>query len=168
MKATHDVYLGLGGNIGNPQAAIHSVLSMLDRRGDTEVVAVSSLYRTPPWGKVDQPDFLNAAAHIRTDLEPHALLAACLDMERSLKRVRDERWGPRSIDIDILLYDDRMVNEEGLAIPHPRMTQRAFVLEPLAELAPQRLVEGRSIASWLETVDRAGLERVARPQDWWK
>lgn len=147
---------------------MRTVLDMLDGRADTQVRAVSSLYRTPPWGRIDQPDFLNAAAHIATDLAPRPLLAACLDIEHVLKRVRKERWGPRVIDIDILIYDDLSLDEEGLVIPHPRMRERAFVLVPLAEIAASRTVDGVTVAELERRIDRSGLQRLAPAARWWR
>lgn len=161
-------FLGLGGNIGDPTAAMAAALRMLDASPDIEVAAVSSLYRTPPWGKLDQPDFINAAAELRTSLSPRALLEACLAAERNLKRVRAERWGPRAIDIDILVFEGHAVKEEGLEIPHPRLTERAFVLEPLAELAPDLAIAGRPVARWLEAIARTGIERLPAARDWWR
>lgn len=161
-------YLGLGGNIGDPAAAMAAALRMLDDLPDITVAAVSSLYRTPPWGKLDQPDFINAAAALHTDLPPRRLLETCLEAERSLKRVRAERWGPRAIDIDILLFGDHAVKEEGLEIPHPCLTERAFVLEPLAEIAPSRVIAGKPVAQWLDSVDRTGIERLPTAPGWWR
>ncbi len=163
-----DVYLGLGGNIGDPRRAMQMVLAALDARRDTEVLAVSSLYRTPPWGKLDQPDFLNAVAMVRTSLDPHALLEQCLTIERALKRIRAERWGPRPIDVDILFYGDRTVDDAGLTIPHPRMAERAFVLAPLAEIAPEREIDGKSARALLETLDQSGMERITPDGMWWR
>ena len=164
----HIAYLSLGGNLGDPAASMGAALRMLDADAATEVVAVSSLYRTPPWGKVDQPDFLNAAAAVSTGLRPRGLLDLCLDAERKLKRVRQERWGPRLIDIDILVFGELTVHEEGLEIPHPRMLERAFVLVPLAEIAPDFLAHGKRLADHLAGADTAGIERLPRGRDWWK
>ncbi|MER8750791.1 2-amino-4-hydroxy-6-hydroxymethyldihydropteridine diphosphokinase [Mesorhizobium sp. M1050] len=161
------VYLSLGGNLGDPAKSMGAALRMLDADADTRVTGVSSLYRTPPWGKLDQPDFLNAAAAISTWLAPRALLDLCLDAERKLKRVREERWGPRLIDIDILVFGDRVIHETGLEVPHPRMLERAFVLAPLAEIAPGLVVSGRSIADRLVAVDTSGIERLSSGRDWW-
>ena len=161
------VYLSLGGNLGDPAASMATALRLLDGDADTRVVAVSSLYRTPPWGKLDQPDFLNAAAEISTALAPRALLDLCLEAERKLKRVREERWGPRLIDIDILVFGDRIIHETGLEVPHPRMLERAFVLAPLAEIAPELAVGGRSVSERLSAVDTSGIERLASGRDWW-
>ena len=161
------VYLSLGGNLGDPAKSMAAALRMLDGDDRTRVSAVSSLYRTPPWGKLDQPDFLNAAAAIETELVPRALLDLCLDVERRLKRVREERWGPRLIDIDILVFGDRVIHETGLEVPHPRMLERAFVLAPLAEIAPGLAVGGRSVAERLEAVDISGIERLPSGREWW-
>ena len=162
------VFLGLGGNLGDPRASMAAALSMLDADAGTRVVTVSSLYRTPPWGKTDQPDFLNAAAEIRTGHQPRALLALCLDAERALKRERRERWGPRIVDIDILAFGRRFIREPGLEIPHPRIFERAFVLVPLAEIAPDLKVLGSRVSDQLAVIDRAGIVKLPSGQDWWK
>lgn len=162
------VYLSLGGNLGEPAEAIAAALRMIDADQRTAVVAVSSLYRTPPWGKLDQPDFLNIAAEIATDLSARELLQLCLEAERTLKRVRQERWGPRLIDIDILAFGNRVIHEEGLEVPHPRMFERAFVLVPLTEIAPDFVLGGVAAAERLPHVDRAGIEKLPSGQDWWK
>lgn len=161
-------YLGLGGNLGDPRAAMAAALRMIDAAPDASVAAVSSLYRTPPWGKTDQPDFLNAVAQIKTSLEPRGLLDLCLAAEQRLKRVRAERWGPRLIDIDVLIFGDRRIKEEGLEIPHPRLTERAFVLVPLAEIAPALSIDGSTASSLSAAADRAGIQRVEVGQDWWR
>ncbi|RUW21671.1 2-amino-4-hydroxy-6-hydroxymethyldihydropteridine diphosphokinase [Mesorhizobium sp. M1E.F.Ca.ET.041.01.1.1] len=161
------VYLSLGGNLGDPAKSMAAALRMLDGDDRTRVTAVSSLYRTPPWGKLDQPDFLNAAAAIETALSPRALLDLCLDVERRLKRVREERWGPRLIDIDILVFGDRVIHQTGLEVPHPRMLERAFVLAPLAEIAPGLAVGGRSVSERLGAVDASGIERLSSGREWW-
>lgn len=160
-------YLSLGGNLGKPAQAMAAALRMLDADPTTRVVAVSSLYRTPPWGKLDQPDFLNAAAEIATRQTPHGLLDLCLKAELALKRVRNERWGPRIVDIDVLTFDDVALHEPGLELPHPRMLERAFVLVPLAEIAPQFVMAGKTIAEHAASIDRAGIERQP-DADWWR
>lgn len=161
-------YLSLGGNLGDPALSMGAALRMLDANRETRVVAVSSLYRTPPWGKTDQPDFLNAAATIETSLSPRGLLDLCLEAERKLKRVREERWGPRLIDIDILAFGDRTIHEAGLEVPHPRMLERAFVLVPLAEIAPDFKASGKTLTDHLISADTTGIERLERNRDWWK
>jgi 2-amino-4-hydroxy-6-hydroxymethyldihydropteridine diphosphokinase len=160
-------FIGLGGNLGDPRAAMRSALALIGRDAQTEIVAVSSLYRTPPWGKIDQPDFLNAVAELRTRRAPRELLKLCLSAEAELHRVRKERWGPRSIDLDLLVYGDREIDEEGLTVPHPRMLERAFVLVPLAEIAPDLVIGGRSMAQHLAGIDTTGIERRAGPK-WWR
>jgi len=161
-------YLSLGGNLGEPAKAMGAALRMLDEDPLTRVVAVSSLYRTPPWGKLDQPDFLNTAAGIMTRQSPHGLLDLCLEAERALKRVRKERWGPRIVDIDVLTFDDISVHETGLELPHPRMLDRAFVLVPLAEIAPKLVMGGKTIAEHAAAIDRAGIEKLPAGSGWWK
>src|SRR5690606_17789943 len=145
-----------------------SALRMIDADGETSVVAVSSLYRTPPWGKIDQPDFLNCAAEIATTRDPRGLLELCLTTEQALKRVRMERWGPRIVDLDVLVYGDAVVAEPGLAIPHPRMWERAFVLVPLAEIAPDLAVAGETVADRLATLDTGGITQLDTPAGWWR
>lgn len=162
------VFIGLGGNLGDPRAAMRAALAVLAGDPAIHLARVSSLYRTPPWGKTDQPDFLNAAAEVSTALSPRELLDLCLEAERKLKRVRQERWGPRLIDIDILVFGDLTVHESGLEIPHPRMLERAFVLAPLAEIVPDFVAQGRPLSAWLSGVDTAGIERQASGRDWWK
>ncbi|HEV7416058.1 MAG TPA: 2-amino-4-hydroxy-6-hydroxymethyldihydropteridine diphosphokinase [Tianweitania sediminis] len=161
----HHAFIGLGGNLGDPKATMREALLLL--QSDTiRVEAVSSLYRTPPWGKVDQPDFLNAVASLRTALSPQSLLQACLEGERQLKRERKERWGPRLIDLDILWFDGLEVAEPELELPHPRITERAFVLVPFAELAPDLVLKGRSLRDWLSGVDRSGISVVEPDAGW--
>ena len=167
MQTTR-AYLGLGGNLGDPAAAMAAALRALDADPGISVAVVSSLYRTPPWGVADQPDFLNAVAAVDTALSPRQLLARCLDVERALKRVRDIRWGPRIIDIDILLYGDETIGEEGLQVPHPRMTSRAFVMVPLAEIAPRARVETKTAAEWLPSLDASQIVRLPGDTDWWR
>ncbi|RKE84475.1 2-amino-4-hydroxy-6-hydroxymethyldihydropteridine diphosphokinase [Rhizobium sp. AG855] len=167
-NAWQQATLGLGGNIGDPQAAMADALRRLDDREDCRVTAVSRLYRTPPWGKIDQADFYNCCAAVETLLAPQALLAACLEIERDMKRVRVERWGPRTIDIDILTYGSLKLDADHLTIPHPRMTERAFVLMPLADFAGDLVVEGRRVADWLEDADGAGIAVANENRAWWR
>jgi 2-amino-4-hydroxy-6-hydroxymethyldihydropteridine diphosphokinase len=153
-------YLGLGSNLGDKRAMLHEALRRLDETDGVRVAARSGFYRTPPWGKTDQDWFLNAAAAVETDLPPHDLLAVCLDVERAIGRVRDEKWGPRLIDIDLLTYDGRELADETLTLPHPHLTQRAFVLVPLAEIAPDLMIVGSSVTEALARVDSSGIERM--------
>ena len=161
------VYLSLGGNLGDPSTAMGTALRLLDADATTDVIAVSSLYRTPPWGKRDQPEFLNACAELSTGRSPRSLLERCLTLEQRLERVREERWGPRLIDIDILLFGNRAIHLPGLDVPHVRMLERAFVLVPLLEIAPTLYVGGRSVTAHLEGVDCGGIERLPSGGDWW-
>lgn len=160
--------LGLGGNIGDPASAMARALQTLDARKDCRVSAVSRLYLTPPWGKTDQADFFNCCALIETELEPEELLDLCLALEREMKRVRAERWGPRTLDIDLLSYSDRVQKSQALELPHPRMTERAFVMLPLADLAPQMMINGRKAESWAGSLNSTGIS-IAKPDGlWWR
>jgi 2-amino-4-hydroxy-6-hydroxymethyldihydropteridine diphosphokinase len=129
-------YVGLGSNLGDRRAMIAGALERLRPR------RVSSILETEPWGRTDQPRFLNAVAELETGLDPAALLDRLLEVERELGRVRLERWGPRTIDLDLLLHGDRRVRTGALTVPHPRLHERRFVLEGLAELCPDRVVPG--------------------------
>lgn len=160
-------FLGLGGNLGDPIRAMGAALRAIDADPASRVTAVSGLYRTPPWGKTDQPDFINATAEIATTRSARSLLELCLETERGLKRVRKERWGPRIVDLDVLVYGDLAITEPGLHIPHPRMLERAFVMVPLAETAPRLVLSGRTVAEWTQDLDRAGIERLDRQPNWW-
>jgi 2-amino-4-hydroxy-6-hydroxymethyldihydropteridine diphosphokinase len=138
------VYIGLGSNLGNREATIRRALELLTAAGDFELEAVSSLRETEPVGYEDQPRFLNGAAALRTELAPRAVLQQLQHVEGALGRDRSgPRFGPRTIDLDLLLYDGEQINEAGLEIPHPRLGERRFVLEPLAELDSALEVPGR-------------------------
>ena len=130
-------YVGLGANLGDREETIRAAVAELP-----DVVAVSPLRETDPVGVTDQPQFLNGVAALETELAPRELLDVLLAIERRLGRERRERWGPRTIDLDLLLYGDEVIDEDGLKIPHPRLHERRFVLEPLADLAPQLVVPG--------------------------
>ncbi|SEC84039.1 2-amino-4-hydroxy-6-hydroxymethyldihydropteridinediphosphokinase [Beijerinckia sp. 28-YEA-48] len=148
--------LCLGGNTGDVAQSFAEALQALTA-GGAAVERRSSVWRTPPWGKTDQPDFRNIAVIVRTDLSPRALLDLCLAIEHQAGRVRLERWGPRTLDIDILTYGDAVTDEPGLTIPHPRMLERAFVLAPLAEIAPEMVVAGVKVSDALQAIDTTGL-----------
>lgn len=143
-------------------------LRALDARPDCRITAVSRLYRTPPWGKTDQAFFFNACAKVDTSLQAEALLEVCLEIEREMKRERVERWGPRTIDIDILTHGVAALDNAKLQIPHPRMTERGFVLMPLADIAPDLVVNGRTIAAWLAEADVEGIEVADADARWWQ
>jgi 2-amino-4-hydroxy-6-hydroxymethyldihydropteridine diphosphokinase len=136
-------YIGLGSNLGDREATLRRAVDLLGSRPGIRVVAVSSLHETEPVGLLEQPRFLNAAAAVETELSPRALLDELLAVERALGRTREgPRYGPRTIDLDLLVYGEEVVREEGLDVPHPRLHERRFVLEPLAELAPGLVVPG--------------------------
>jgi 2-amino-4-hydroxy-6-hydroxymethyldihydropteridine diphosphokinase len=157
------VALGLGGNIGDSRRLLAAAIRLIASHPRIALGAVSSLYLTPPWGKIDQPAFLNAAILIDTTLSPRDLLDAMLDIERQLGRERRERWGPRRIDIDILLFGSIAVDEPGLHIPHPRLKERAFALVPLRDIEPDAVIEGRGISEWIAESDRQGMQVLAEP-----
>ena len=167
-RALHRAALGLGGNLGDPPATMARALQLLDGHDAVAVRTVSPLYRTPPWGKMDQAWFYNCCALVDTTLDPKPLLEQCLSTEQALKRVRRERWGPRLIDIDVLTYDCVRLEEERLTIPHPHMLERAFVLVPLADIAGDLEVSGRAVSEWLARCDVSGIEAVGRDTDWWR
>ena len=136
-------YVGLGSNLGDRERTIEQAVALLGAEPEVEIVAMSTLRETEPWGPVAQPSYLNGAVEVETSLEPRSLLGVLLDLERRLGRVRDERFGPRTIDLDLLVYDDAVLDEPGLTVPHPRLHERVFALEPLHELDPELVVPGR-------------------------
>ena len=145
-------YIGLGSNLGDREGVLRQALAALDARAGIEVAAVSTLRETEPVGYVDQPGFLNGAARLETELAPRELLSTLLRVEQELGRDRsgpgsELRYGPRTIDLDLLLYGELELDEEGLTVPHPRLHERRFVLEPLVELAPGLVVPGRGRVS---------------------
>lgn len=133
----HIAFIGLGSNIGDKLANLKKAIEGLGKIQGTKVLTVSSLYKTEPVGGVEQDWFVNAVAEVETSLTPRELLNKLLYIEKDLGRVRDIKWGPRVIDLDIILYDDLVMDEEGLSIPHPYLHKRGFVLVPLAEIAPK-------------------------------
>jgi len=154
--------LGFGGNLGDPVAAFAGALRALDAHPEIAVLKLSSVWRTAPWGKLDQPEFLNMAAVVETGLPARALLALVLDLERQAGRERGERWGPRTLDIDILSYGDERIDEPGLQLPHPRIAERAFVLAPLAEVRPEMVVGGGTVAALNAASDEPGIRADAK------
>ncbi|MBM7636319.1 2-amino-4-hydroxy-6-hydroxymethyldihydropteridine diphosphokinase [Streptococcus saliviloxodontae] len=130
------VFLSLGSNMGDRKWYLQTAIELLDQLPQTRLVEVSSLYQTAAWGKTDQDDFLNMACQLETRLDKFDLLHHCQRIEKELDRVRHEHWGPRTVDIDILLYDDEISQQDELQLPHPFMTERAFVLVPLLEIVP--------------------------------
>ncbi|PKP81573.1 MAG: 2-amino-4-hydroxy-6-hydroxymethyldihydropteridine diphosphokinase [Alphaproteobacteria bacterium HGW-Alphaproteobacteria-18] len=153
--------LSLGSNLGDRQAHLAGAVRALEAWDGVRVTAVSSLWETPPWGIEDQPHFLNACVLIETSLSPIEVLDACLAIEREHGRERSLRWGPRTLDMDVLYYDDVEVDEERLILPHPRMLLRSFVLAPLAEIAPEKVIAGVTIQENLALVGlEAGMKRL--------
>ncbi len=134
---TETVYLGLGSNLGDRLASLQGAVDLLRTEAGIELIRSSRVWETVPVGGQEQPDFLNAVLRAEVGLAPLDLLAACQRVEAALGRVRDVRWGPRTIDIDVLMIGARAIDEPGLVVPHPRMHERAFVLKPLLEIAPE-------------------------------
>ena len=157
-----EALLAFGGNVGQVRETFDRALSMLCDGSEVRLGARSSDYATPPWGVEDQPRFINLCIAVETSLTPQALLARAQAIERAFGRARENerRWGPRTVDIDILAYDDIELDEKGLTLPHPRLFERAFVLVPLAEIAPDRVIAGREVSAALAGLDTSGIERL--------
>ncbi|SEG08990.1 2-amino-4-hydroxy-6-hydroxymethyldihydropteridinediphosphokinase [Methylobacterium sp. 190mf] len=153
-------YLGIGSNVGDMAAMLDRAVTGLAAIPGIDVVARSADYRTPPWGKTDQPWFLNGTVAVETDLDPHGLLDACLRVEHDLGRIRDERWGPRVIDIDVLAYEGASIDDARLVLPHRYVRERAFVLVPLAEIAPDLVIGGERVVDALAKLDSTGIARA--------
>jgi 2-amino-4-hydroxy-6-hydroxymethyldihydropteridine diphosphokinase len=158
-----EALVGLGGNIGDVRTTLDRAVAALCDGAIVRLLAQSSDYATPPWGVEDQPAFVNRCIAVATGLTPRALLDRALGVERKLgrDRSREQRWGPRPIDIDLLAYDDLALNEPGLTLPHPRMLDRAFVLVPLAEITPDRIVADVRVRDALARLDASDIERLA-------
>jgi 2-amino-4-hydroxy-6-hydroxymethyldihydropteridine diphosphokinase len=156
-------WIGLGGNLGDAVATLHAALQDLDGLPQTRLVRASKFYRTPAWGVAEQPDFINAAALLDTRLPPRDLLDALLGIERAFGRERrdEERWGPRVLDLDLLLYDSAVIDEPGLRVPHPHLHERAFALLPLVEITPDAFIPGVGPAcDALRALDSSAIEDV--------
>lgn len=151
------VGFGLGSNIGNKPENISKALIMLEQRGIARLTAVSRIYRTPPWGVLDQGDFANACAIGDTSLSPYELLAAVKKIEADMGREPTRRWGPRLIDVDILFLGDHTLDDPELTLPHKELFGRGFVLMPLVEIAPDLVLDGVPVAQALESVDAEGV-----------
>jgi 2-amino-4-hydroxy-6-hydroxymethyldihydropteridine diphosphokinase len=160
-----DAFLALGGNLGDVRSTFDRAIAMLCDSADVRLVARSSNYRTPPWGVTDQPAFLNAVVAVATSLSPHDLLSRALECERALgrDRAREQRWGPRKIDIDILAYDAVELHDGDLTLPHRHLLERAFVLVPLAEIAPDLLINGVRVKDALARIDANAIVKIAAP-----
>ena len=157
-----DVLIALGGNIGDVRETFRKAIANILGMTQAALLARSSDYATPPWGDEQQPRFINACIEIETGLDPHALLFTLHRIEQKFgrDRSREQRWGPRTLDLDLIAYDDVSLQKPELTLPHPRLFERAFVLVPLVEIAPDRLIAGRSIAAALAQLPTLGIERL--------
>jgi 2-amino-4-hydroxy-6-hydroxymethyldihydropteridine diphosphokinase len=159
----HLAYVALGANLADPVLQVGAAIEALARLPESKLLRTSSLYRTAPVGIHNQPDFINAVAALETSLDPQALLAALFDIEAQFGRRRDFHHAPRTLDLDLLLYDDRIIDSPQLRVPHPRMHLRAFVMTPLVEIAPDCVIPGRGrAAAWLPAVSAQRIERLPR------
>ncbi|MFI4937585.1 MAG: 2-amino-4-hydroxy-6-hydroxymethyldihydropteridine diphosphokinase [Candidatus Berkiellales bacterium] len=145
-------FVALGSNVNAPKEQILKAFSALSLLPKTELIQTSSLYQTQPWGKVNQDDFVNAVAKIKTSLSPQDLLTGLLEVEQQAGRVRQEKWGPRTLDCDLLFYGDEEIHASNLIVPHPLMHLRDFVLAPLAEIAPDKMLRGKPVKEWLKEI----------------
>jgi 2-amino-4-hydroxy-6-hydroxymethyldihydropteridine diphosphokinase len=157
-----EALIALGGNVGDVRETLARAIAALCDGTAVRLVARSSDYRTPPWGNTAQPPFVNCAIVAATELAPLALLAHAQTVEKAFgrDRAREQRWGPRTLDIDLIAYDELTLDTPGLTLPHPRALERGFVLMPLGEIAPDRRIAGMRIADALADVDRTGIERL--------
>jgi 2-amino-4-hydroxy-6-hydroxymethyldihydropteridine diphosphokinase len=157
-----EALIALGGNVGDVRNTLGRAIAALCDGTEVRLIAKSSDYRTPPWGDENQPPFVNLAIAVATELAPHALLARAQDVERRLgrERAKERRWGPRTIDLDLIAYDDVALDTPDLTLPHPRWRERAFVLVPLAQIAPERVIGGIKVRDALAQVDATGIERL--------
>lgn len=156
-----EAFVGLGSNLDDPISQIKRALEAVKKLPNTQFMAASSLYRTPPWGKIDQPDFINAIVKIKTKLTAHQLITELLGIEKNHHRIRNRQWEPRTLDCDLILYGDHIINDPALTVPHPRMQKRGFVLLPLAEIAfDLQLPNGECLAELLADCDCVGIEKL--------
>lgn len=156
----HKAYLSLGSNIGQKVDYLNNAVDIISKNEFIHKVKVSSFYATDPVGYLDQDEFVNIAVEVETSLTPYQLLQVCQDVETDLNRIRLIRWGPRTIDVDIILYDELFMEDEKLTIPHPRMSERGFVLIPLDELNPKLVVNGVSIKSMIDNLPPSGVRKL--------
>ena len=161
----HSAYVAIGGNLGDRLGVLAEATRRLHRTPHLRVVAASCVYETKPHGPAGQPDYLNAVLQVVTSLSPHDLLNECRRVETSLGRVRRERWGPRTIDLDILVYEGVALHEPELTLPHPRMLERNFVMAPLADIAPDLALAGESVRTLAGNLGSAGLRKLG-PFEW--
>jgi 2-amino-4-hydroxy-6-hydroxymethyldihydropteridine diphosphokinase len=158
-----EALLALGGNVGDVRETFDSAVASLCKGGEVRLLARSADYRTPPWGVTDQPAFVNCCLRLDTSLTPRALLTRTQAVETALgrNRAKEQRWGPRTIDIDLIAYDDVRRAEPDLTLPHPRALERAFVLVPLAEIAPDWVIQGTTVAAALARLNPGGIEKLS-------
>lgn len=164
MSEVQRAFVGLGGNLGDVETTLVEALWAIDGLPQTSIRAQSALYRSKPWGRGDQPDFLNGAVELQTRMTPRVLLEHLLAIEERFGRVRakEDRWGPRTLDLDLLVFGEEVIAEPGLRVPHPRLHERAFVLVPLAEIAPSLHIVGQGkVSDLLAQVDASGVEAVS-------
>ena len=156
------VLIALGGNVGDVRATFQKAIAHICGMAQAALIARSSDYATPPWGDEDQDPFINACVEIETDLDPHALLFVMQKVEQKFgrTRVKERPWGPRTLDLDLIAYDDVSIQKPELTLPHPRLFERAFVLVPLAEIAPDRLIAGRRVSDALAQLSTDGILRL--------
>jgi 2-amino-4-hydroxy-6-hydroxymethyldihydropteridine diphosphokinase len=154
--------IALGGNVGVVRATFEKAIANICGMAQAALVARSSDYSTPPWGEEDQARFINACIEIETSLDPHALLFVLHKVEQKFgrDRAREQRWGPRTLDLDLIAYDDVAIDKPELILPHPRLFERAFVMVPLAEIAPDRVIRGRRVDEALADLSIEGIERL--------
>ena len=160
-QSQFDSVVALGSNVGDKVGHIARAIALLTDREDVRLVKRSRNFKTPPWGKTDQDWFVNACISVTTDLSPRGLLERCLETEIQMGRKRGEKWGPRVIDLDVLVFQDQTISEDDFVLPHPHITERAFVLAPLADIAPQLSLKGRRVWEWLKDIETAGVEPIA-------
>ena len=154
--------IALGGNVGDVRATFKKAIANICGMAQAALLARSSDYATPPWGEANQPRYINACIEIETALDPHALLFTLQKVEQKFGRDRskEQRWGPRTLDLDLIAYDDVRLDRPELTLPHPRLFERAFVLVPLAEIAPDRMIAGRRVSEALPMLSIDGIERL--------
>lgn len=161
---SNHAFIALGSNIGDKTGNCTRAISLISKHEDCIVLRVSSFYETEPWGVVEQDKFINMAVEIETALSPFELLEFLKSLEIEMGRTKAERWGPRLIDLDIIFYNDKIIDEKGLNVPHPHMHERAFVLAPLSEIAPDLIhpLLGKSISELFKSVDSSGVKKITQ------
>jgi 2-amino-4-hydroxy-6-hydroxymethyldihydropteridine diphosphokinase len=155
-----EAWIALGGNLGDREDHFAHAIKLLGDHSGVSIERGSPVYETPPIGPAGQERYWNAVIEVKTSLDPAYLLASCLEVERKLGRMRDVRWGPRTIDLDVLLFGELVVDDPELTLPHPRLHERAFALRPLADLVPRKSLGGKTVIQWLGEVSEDGMVRV--------